>query len=98
MNIFFTALGALVAVAGIVVLHPPAANAQELNTSIHETVVMVPKKGGIFTIELETTIYKPEGMGPFPVVVINHGKAPGDSKFQSRYRVGGTARYFMQRG
>lgn len=98
MNIFFTALGALVAVAGIVALYPPAANAQELNASIHETVVMVPKKGGIFTIELETTIYKPEGMGPFPVVVINHGKAPGDSKFQSRYRVGGTARYFMQRG
>lgn len=77
---------------------PTEVLSQELNASIHETVVMVPKKGGLLTTELETTIYKPDGNGPFPIVIINHGKALGDSRFQARYRVGGTARYFMQRG
>ena len=47
-----------------------------------ESVVMVQKKSGLFTTELETTLYLPEGDGPFPIAVINHGKANGDPKFQ----------------
>ncbi len=69
----------------------------ELNESINEVVIQVPK-AGIFTIELETTIYKPDGAGPFPIAVINHGKASGDPRFQSRYRPALAARYFLQRG
>ena len=72
--------------------------AQALNTSLNEQVVMVPKKTGLFSIELETTVYKPDGDGPFPIVVINHGKAFGDSRFQARSRPGSAARYFMSRG
>ncbi|MBC7548113.1 MAG: alpha/beta hydrolase [Polaromonas sp.] len=98
MNKSFKSVTALIVLAAAVALPHSSTTAQDLNASIHEAVVMVPKKSGLFAIELETTIYKPDGLGPFPVVVINHGKAPGDSKFQSRYRVGGTARYFMQRG
>lgn len=63
-----------------------------------ETVVMVPKTSGLFTIELETTIFRPEGPGPFPIVIINHGKAPGDPRFQGRFRPVGPARYFLARG
>ncbi|MBA3592553.1 MAG: alpha/beta hydrolase [Pseudomonadota bacterium] len=69
----------------------------ELNESINEVVIQVPK-AGLFTIELETTLYKPDGPGPFPIAVINHGKASGDPRFQSRYRPALAARYFMQRG
>jgi carboxymethylenebutenolidase len=28
-------------------------------------------------ITLQGTLYKPEGKGPFPAVVYNHGSAPG---------------------
>ena len=69
----------------------------ELDASLNETVQLVPKKG-LFTIDLETTIYKPDGDGPFPIAVINHGKSPGNPKFQGRYRPALAARYFLQRG
>jgi dienelactone hydrolase len=85
------AFGLCLAVCGRVV-------AQELDASLNETVVNVPKKGAVFTVDLETTVYKPDGDGPFPLVVINHGKAYGDSRFQSRYRPALAARWFMQRG
>lgn len=69
----------------------------ELNASLNETVVQIPKPG-LFTVELETTIYLPDGAGPFPIALINHGKAFGDPRFQSRYRPALAARYFLQRG
>lgn len=69
----------------------------DLDASLNETVQVIAKKG-LFTIDLETTIYKPDGDGPFPVAVINHGKAPGDSRFQGRYRPAIAARYFLERG
>ena len=80
------------------VLQVPQGLAQDLDTSLNEQLVMVPKKGGFASVELETTVFKPEGNGPFPVVLINHGKAPGDTRFQSRFRNGLVARYFLQRG
>ncbi|WP_240651405.1 MULTISPECIES: CocE/NonD family hydrolase [unclassified Variovorax] len=66
--------------------------------ALPESVVMVPKKSGLFTTELETTIYQPDGAGPFPIVVINHGKANGDPRFQGRYRPLGAVRFFLARG
>ncbi|WP_367847697.1 dienelactone hydrolase family protein [Rhodoferax sp. WC2427] len=68
-----------------------------LNTALREEVQMV-KKAGLFTIELETTFFRPPGAGPFPVVIINHGKAPGNTKFQPRARYEIPAREFVQRG
>jgi hypothetical protein len=35
-------------------------------------------------IVLETTIYKPDGPGPFPMIVFNHGKVKGDPRKQKR--------------
>jgi dienelactone hydrolase len=68
-----------------------------VDASLNESVQVIAKKG-LFTIDLETTIYKPDGDGPFPIAVINHGKAPGDSRFQGRYRPAIAARYFLERG
>jgi len=69
----------------------------ELDAALNEAVVSVPKKK-VFALALETTLYLPDGAGPFPVAVINHGKAYGDPRFQSRYRPALAARYFLQRG
>ena len=53
---------------------------------------------GLFTTELETTVFRPDGAGPFPVAVINHGKANGDPRFQRRYRPLVAVRFFLARG
>ncbi|MDQ6880821.1 MAG: prolyl oligopeptidase family serine peptidase [Pseudomonadota bacterium] len=73
------------------------AQTPETDRALNESVLAI-KKHGLFTILLETTLYKPDGDGPFPVVVINHGKASGDPRFQPRYRPVSAARYFLQRG
>jgi dienelactone hydrolase len=86
------AIGLLCAIAV-----PFAATAQDLDASLGETIISVPKKG-LFTVDLETTVFKAEGDGPFPLVVISHGKAMGDPRFQNRYRPTIAARYFLERG
>lgn len=73
------------------------AAAQDLDSRLREQVLQVPAAG--FTApELEVTVYRPPGDGPHPVVVINHGRAPGPSKLQPRYRPVLAAREFVQRG
>jgi dienelactone hydrolase len=74
-----------------------AALAQELTTALREEVLMV-KKPGLVALELETTLYRPPGDGPHPLIIINHGKAPGDPRFQARARYTLAAREFVQRG
>lgn len=75
------------------------ATAQEvlLDAALNEQVLQIPKPG-LFTLQLETTLYKPPGAGPFPLVVINHGKSLGNTRFQNRYRPALAARFFLQRG
>ena len=65
--------------------------------SLPEDVVMV-KKPGLFTLEMEMTVYRPAGNGPLPLVVINHGKESGDPRFQGRARFPAAARFFLSRG
>ena len=57
--------------------------AQPLNHALNEQVVFI-RHG--FGVELETTIFKPEGDGPFPLALINHGKSFGNPLFQPRAR------------
>jgi dienelactone hydrolase len=65
--------------------------------ALPEEVVMV-KKPGVLGLELEVTLFKPPGSGPFPVVVINHGKASGDPRFQGRATYPIAVRFFVSRG
>lgn len=44
--------------------------------------VRVPMKSTLFTIHLTTLVYTPTGQGPWPVVVLNHGKEAGSAHLQ----------------
>jgi len=61
------------------------ASAPSLAADLREEIVMV-KKPGVFGAELETTLFRPPGDGPFPLIVVNHGKASGNPRFQARSR------------
>jgi dienelactone hydrolase len=81
-------------------LASPIGVAQEtviLDSALNEEIMMVMASPAA-TVELETTIFKPPGTGPFPLVVMNHGKEPGDPKLQKRDRFLALSREFVKRG
>jgi dienelactone hydrolase len=77
---------------------PLAAQALALDASLNEQVVMIPAVTGKSNAELETTIFKPPGTGPFPLVIMNHGKALGNPHAQERDRFIVISREFVKRG
>lgn len=86
------AVGALLLALGA------AAAAAQTGARMNEQVVMVSVGSGFTGAELETTIFRPDGPGPFPVALINHGKAPGNPYFQERARYIYASREFVRRG
>ena len=71
--------------------------AQDPIAGLGESIVAI-KNNRLFAVNLETTIFKPEGEGPFPVVIINHGKSFGNNRLQGRERAIFVTRQFLQRG
>lgn len=64
-----------------------------------EQVVAVPATIGGDAITLQTTIFKPPGNGPFPVLFMNHGKSGGsDAHLQERARYTVLSKQFVRRG
>ncbi len=47
---------------------------------------------------LQTTVFKPNGQGPFPLLIINHGKEAGEPHSQARDRFIFMATAFVKRG
>lgn len=68
-----------------------------LGSDLNERIVRIPADT-VGSITLETTIFKPDGPGPFPMVIFNHGKMPGDPHAQARSRPLAFAREFVRRG
>ncbi len=68
-----------------------------LAANLNERVVRIPVDSS-GAITLETTIFKPDGPGPFPMIVFNHGKMAGDPRTQARSRPLAFAREFVRRG
>lgn len=68
-----------------------------LDVRLNEQIVLVPAGEGLRD-RLETTIFKPDGPGPFPLLLMNHGKQPGPSKQQKRERFVYLATEFVRRG
>lgn len=75
-----------------------AAQSVTLNAALNEQVVMVPVISGADSVQLETTIYKPPGAGPFPLLIMNHGKALGNPRQQGRDRAVVISREFVKHG
>jgi len=75
-----------------------AADPPRLNKALNEQIVFVRNGSGLLATELETTIFKPDGDGPFPLAVINHGKDFGNPRFQARARYIVASREFVRRG
>ena len=59
---------------------------------------MLPVVSGGRNVALEATVYRPPGLGPFPVLIMNHGKARGDPHQQERDRFIAISREFVKRG
>ena len=68
-----------------------------VDPALGESIVFIPNQRSI-SVDLETTVFKPDGAGPFPVVVINHGKSPGNNRLQSRARYLAATRQLLARG
>ncbi len=64
------------------------------NDPLHEQVIEIPHGSQ----RLAATLFLPDGNGPFPLVVINHGKAFGNADQQKRFRVPHAARFFIEQG
>jgi dienelactone hydrolase len=68
------------------------------SSGLNEQVLMIPAGFGAARIELETTVFKPEGAGPFPLLIMNHGKDLGNPHLQRRDRFIAVSREFVKRG
>jgi dienelactone hydrolase len=88
----------LFVVLAILLTQMQAANAEPLDASLNEQRVMMPVTVGGVHYELETTIFKPAGAGPFPLLLMNHGKSIGDPHKQDRDRFLSLAAEFVERG
>ncbi|SAL56412.1 dienelactone hydrolase family protein [Caballeronia humi] len=65
-----------------------------VDNGLNETVIRIPEGD----VTLQTTVFKPDGAGPFPMIVFNHGKLPGDAHNQPRNRPLALAREFVRHG
>jgi len=74
------------------------AHAQVLDASINEQVLMLPVTENGKKLQFETTLYKPPGQGPFPLLLMNHGKERGKPSAQKRDRFLAMGREFVRRG
>jgi dienelactone hydrolase len=76
----------------------------QLASDLHETIVEVPMtERGLFgdkQRELTATVYRPEGDGPFPLIVLSHGNPPNafDRSKIGRFRKIAQIREFVARG
>lgn len=94
----WTAVLGVFALAAAFFTSASSAQAAVLDTALNEQVVMMPAMSAGKPVELETTIFKPPGNGPFPLVIMNHGKALGNPRSQNRDRFLVISREFVKRG
>ncbi|WP_408734486.1 dienelactone hydrolase family protein [Paraburkholderia bannensis] len=68
-----------------------------VHAGMNAQIIQIPVPGES-DVTLETTVYRPDGPGPFPMVIFNHGKIPGDPRMQPRSDPMSFAREFVRRG
>jgi dienelactone hydrolase len=69
----------------------------QLDYRLNEHIVQIPagKNGKAM---METTVFQPDGPGPFPLLILNHGKEAGPPSEQARDRFIFMATAFVKRG
>jgi dienelactone hydrolase len=75
--------------------HRFAAAFREALVSLPVTVALA--NGSRVTTEFQLTHARPPGAGPFPLVVVQHGRGE-DNAYPSRFGIGSFAAYFLRRG
>jgi dienelactone hydrolase len=65
---------------------------------MHDDTIRITLSTGLFGVQITARMYAPDGNGPFPLVVINHGKAEGNPHFQADKGYYLQAREFVKRG
>jgi len=64
---------------------------------LNEQIIQIPA-GAQHLASLQTTVFRPNGPGPFPLLIINHGKEAGEPSAQARDRFIFMATAFVKRG
>ena len=82
----------------LIISNAGLASAESLDSTINEQVIMLPVTVHGVAFEFETTLFKPPGDGPFPLLLMNHGKERGDPHNQKRDRFLAISREFVKRG
>jgi len=103
----------LVATFGAALITASFATAQEapsgsassvaLATDLHESIAGVNVSvtdlfGRPITGKVIITQFKPDGDGPFPILILNHGRSGTNRSMPARFRYTAQARYFVARG
>ncbi|MBI3347129.1 MAG: hypothetical protein HY020_07950 [Burkholderiales bacterium] len=94
---------ALAALAGGLALLAQAQEASRLQADVREAIVRVPAHvedafGKAVDGELLVTTFRPPGPGPFPLVVISHGRSVDKRAEYKRQRFESAARFFVRKG
>ena len=68
--------------------------------ALDESVLRVPVPGGAEPAFIDVTVFKPEGPGPFPIVVLSHGspRDPQERKLEGRQRLAAQSAQFVKMG
>lgn len=77
---------------------PSALAADLFETVTRLSVTVQPLYGGAHSGDMVLTHFKPPGEGPFPAVVMQHGRDSNQRANPARYRYTDVARYWVRRG
>jgi dienelactone hydrolase len=68
--------------------------------ALDESVLRAPVVSGLEQAYIEVTVFKPDGPGPFPIVVLSHGspRSAEDRRSEGRQRLAAQSRRFVQMG
>lgn len=77
---------------------PPVLAAELFETVTKLRLTVQPMFGGAHTGDMVLTHYRPPGPGPFPAVVMQHGRNSNERATPGRYRYSDVARYWVRRG
>ena len=65
-----------------------------------ETVIRAPVDAGRERVEIDVTVLRPKGMGPFPIVVLSHGspRSAAERRTDGRQRLTAQSEPFIAMG